>query len=399
MFYFDNEVKGALDLDINFPGPLIDAITGAPPGSFGPDFLTFVNYDVDYLQKTESTGLFGQVEYNLSEKATLIAGLRYTTEDRSMHYENRADSNPNAVVNSCLIPPGDVCGFGFGPTWPGTNHWMDFTSANPLASNINTIDNSNVSGKLGIDYHPSDDMLLFFNISRGFKSGGFNGGFLDFTDGVAESDVPFTEEELTSFEAGIKSTLAGGSIRFNATAFYYDYKDYQALTFAGLSQFITNADADVQGVDMELAFLKLDDWDIKFGASILDTNVDEVTVRGGATFTGVEMVQAPGSSINGVIRYYVSEQLSFQIDFNHQGDQYFDITNSAVSKEDAFTVFNARVGYQVNDSLYISAYLKNFTDEEYRVYTFDFTGPAGFNQQFYAPPSWFGVTFAYSMGE
>ena len=115
-------------------------------------------------------------------------------------------------------------------------------------------------------------------------------------------------------------------------------------------------------------------------------------------FNNVEMVQAPELSLNGIVRYYATESLSFQIDFNHQGEQYFDITNSERSKEDAYTVFNARVGYEVTDNLTVSAYIKNLTDEEYRVYTFDFTGPAGLNQEFYAPPSWYGVTFSYLFG-
>lgn len=398
LFYFENEVTGALDIDVNYPGPIVDGITGAPPGTFGTDLVPFFNYDVDYLQKTDSSGLFGQLEYEISERFTLIAGLRYTQEERSMNYQNRTDGNPDALLNFCLITPGDVCDFGLGGGWPGTDTYLDFTSSNPAVGGLNKINNNNLSGKIGLDYHPDEDVLVFFNVSKGFKSGGFNGGFLDFTDGIVEADVPFEEENLTSYEAGLKSTLADGAIRFNATVFYYDYKDYQALTFSGLSQFITNADATVQGLDMELTFLESDDWDVSLGASFLDTEVDQVSIRGGQTFTNTQMVQAPELSFNGVIRYYATEDLSFQIDFNHQGEQFFDITNSDVSKEGAYTVFNARVGYQVNDDLNISAYIKNLTNEEYRVYSFDFTGPAGLNQNFYAPPSWYGVTFSYLFG-
>lgn len=397
-FYFTNEVTGALDIDVNYPGPLVDEITGSPAGTFGSDLLPFFNYDVDYLQKTDSVGLFGQVEYKLSEKFTLTSGLRYTQEDRSMNYQNRTDGNPDAVLNFCLITPGDVCDFGFGSGWPGTNTFLDFTDANPAVGKLNNIDNNNISGKIGFDYHPADDVLIFFNIAKGFKSGGFNGGFLDFTDGIVVADIPFDEEDLTSYEIGLKSILGDGAVRFNATAFYYDYKDYQALTFSGLSQFITNADATIQGLDMELTFLNSDDWDISLGASFLDTKVNEISIRGGETFTNTEMVQAPGVSFNGVIRYYATEDLSLQIDFNHQGKQFFDITNSAVSKENAYTVFNARVGYQVSDDLKISAYIKNLSNEEYRVYSFDFTGSAGLNQSFYAPPSWYGINLAYTFG-
>jgi len=397
-FYFENEVDGALDLDINHLGPVLDGITGAPAGTFGTDFVPFLNYDIDYLQETESMGLFGQVEMDLSDKFRLTLGLRYTTEERSMEYVNLTTTNPDAVLNSCLIPAGDVCGFGFGSDFPGTDSYLDFSSNNPdvAAAGLNKLDDDNISGRISLDYQASEDVLVFANIATGFKSGGFNGGFLDFTDGVAVEDVPFDSEELTSYELGVKSTLADGDVRLNATAFYYDYKNYQALSFSGLSQFINNSDATVSGADIELTWLPGDNWDINFGVSLISSEVDEVVVRGAGSVKGSEMVQAPNFSLNGLVRYQATDEMSFQIDFNHQAEQFFDITNSDLSKEGAYTIFNARIGYEISENLSVSAFVKNLTDEEYRVYSFDFTTPAGFNQNFYAPPRWAGVSVAYT---
>lgn len=395
-YYFENEVTGALDLALNFPGPLVDIITGAPEGSFGPDMVNFVDYDVDYVQESESAAIFGQVEVPLNEQFNLTVGLRYTTEERTMVYQNKATGNPDAVVNSCIIPAGDVCDFGFGSDYPGTNHYLNLSSSNPDLGNLGKIDDDNISGRISLDYTPTEDLLVFFNVATGFKSGGFNGGFLDFTDGVTTEDVPFESEELLSYELGFKSTLADGDVRFNASAFYYDYENYQALTFAGLSQFIDNSDATISGADLELIWLPGDNWDISLGASIINSEVDEVSIRGGETHTNNEMVLAPSYSLNGLVRYQATEELSVQVDFNHQDEQFFDITNSEVSKESAYTVFNARVGYEINENLAVSAFVKNLTDEEYRVYSFDFTGAAGFNQNFYAAPRWVGVSVSYT---
>ncbi|WP_339672643.1 TonB-dependent receptor [Dasania marina] len=397
-FYFENEVDGDLSLGVSHFGPVVDGITGAPAGTFGTDLVKFFDYKINYLQKTESAGLFGQLDYDLNDEWLVTVGLRYTQEERSMDYQNRTDGDPSAVLNSCLIPAGDVCGFGFGSSFPGTNTFMDFTDSNPVvaAGDLNELDVDNVSGKIGLDYRPSHDLLVFFNIAQGFKSGGFNGGFLDFTDGVSELDIPFDEELLTSYEVGFKSTMADGDLRLNGTAFYYDYKNYQALTFAGLSQFINNSDATVKGLELEMVWMPSESWDISLGMSALDTEVDEVIVRGVGSVTGSEMVQAPGFTANGLVRYQATDQLSLQVDFSHQADQYFDLSNSDLAKEDSYTVFNARVGYEVNENLTLSAFVKNLTNEEYRVYTFDFTGPAGFNQQFFAPPRWAGVTASYN---
>jgi len=395
-YYFENEVIGGLNLSVNYPGPLIDAITGAPEGSFGPDIIPFVDYDIDYDQDTTSYGLFGQIEKSINDKLTLTVGLRYTSEERTMQYQNIATTNADAVVNSCLIPAGDVCGLVGDNTFPGTNFYFDFTDQNPAAADLTTIDDSNVSGQIGIDYKLNDDTLLFFHVSNGFKSGGFNGGFLDFTDGVSEADVPFDAEVLTSYEGGFKATLADGDIRLNTSVFYYDYENYQALTFAGLSQFINNSDAELSGIDAELTWTPGDKWDIKLGASLLNTEIDSVMVRGVGTVEGTKMVLAPEFTVNGIIRYQATEELSAQLDFNYQGEQFFDITNSEVSTEDAYTVFNARVGYRINDFWKVSAFVKNLSDEEYRVYSFDFTQNAGFIQEFYARPRWVGVNVQYN---
>lgn len=382
-YYFENEVTGALDLALNFPGPLVDNITSSPKGTFGTDMVNFVDYDVDYVQESESSAIFGQVEVPLNDQFNLTVGLRYTTEERTMVYNNKATGNPNAVVNSSLLADKN-------------ESYLNFTSSNPDLGSLGKIDDDNISGRVSLDYTPTEDLLVFFNVATGFKSGGFNGGFLDFTDGVTVEDVPFESEELLSYELGFKSTLADGDIRFNATAFYYDYENYQALTFAGLSQFIDNSDATISGADLELIWLPGENWDISLGASIINSEVDEVSIRGGETHTNNEMVLAPSYSLNGLVRYQATEEISVQVDFNHQDEQFFDITNSEVSKESAYTVFNARIGYEINENLAVSAFVKNLTDEEYRVYSFDFTGAAGFNQNFYAAPRWVGVSVNYT---
>lgn len=403
IYYFDSEADNGLDLNINNPDGFVEfldnlpeadggfggglaALTGYAPGADPGALIPFLTYDVNYKQNTESTGIFGQLEYNLTDNLTLITGLRYTTEERDFDYTNAfGDRDSNGTIdNSDGVLTNFLQELSTFDAFPPA--WFAFDG---------DIDNDNISGKIGLDFRPNEDMLYFVSYSRGFKSGGFNGGFLDLTDGIVPADTPYKEEILNSYELGLKSTMADGALRLNATLFYYDYEDYQALTFSGLSQFIDNSDAEVSGLDLELLWLPSDNWDINLGASFLDTEVDQVTVQG-VTISGTEMVLAPEFSINGLVRYQVTEALSLQVDFNHQGEHYFDITNSDLSKEDSYTVFNARVGYRFNENLNVAAYVKNLNDEEYRVYTFDFTGPAGFNQQFFAPPRWYGVNLTYT---
>lgn len=407
IYYFHSKANNNLTLNVNNPDgfvsfldalPEVDggfegglaALTGYAPGPDPNALIPFVSYDVVYTQKTDSFAGFGQIEYDLTDQFSATLGLRYTTEDRKFDYLNSfgdrdgngSIDNSDGALNSFLYQL-NLLGM-----FPG--EYFAYSGK---------INNDNISGKVGLNFRPNDDVLLYTSFSRGFKSGGFNGGFLDYTDGVVPSDTPYKEEILDAYEIGFKSKLLDKSLRFNASVFYYDYKNYQALTFSGLSQFISNSDAELYGADLDLVWLPMEHLDLQLGASFLHTNVDQVVVQG-TPVMDTEMVLAPKFTLNGLARYEYpfanNRALIFQVDFNHQGAHFFDITNSPVSHEGAYTVFNARAAYRWNEKLTFALWGKNITGEEYRVYTFDFTGPAGLNQQFFAPPRWIGGSLSYT---
>ncbi|MEL7030137.1 MAG: TonB-dependent receptor, partial [Pseudomonadota bacterium] len=312
--------------------------------------------------------------------------------NRSIDYINQAPAGAllNNLVNGIgeanyfSLRPGDVNGFaaavGAGP-------------ADVVAPDASQLDDDNITGKATIDWQATEDLLVYATWSRGFKAGGFNAGFLDQTDFITSDLVKFDNEVLTSYEGGFKWTAPNGLIRVNASGFYYDYEDFQALTFQGLSQFITNGDATFFGGEAEVGVRPIEGLDAQFGISLLDTDVDGVTVQG-VTLNNREAVLAPNVTANGFIRYGLpvwAGELAGTFSFNYQGEHFFDITNSDLSKEDGYVLFDMRIEYEPEDSFWEIAFFgRNLTDKEYRVYTFDFTGPAGFNQQFFGPPRWWG---------
>ena len=377
---------------------LTEALTlsGTPSlATADPDtLLPAILYDVNYEQNTQSISGYGQVEYALSEAVKLTGGLRYSNEDKDMEYLN-------------AMPDGYLLNDAFGGIL-GMQSWMDFrTGANNNATGIpdldagvvgglNNIDGSNLSGKIGIDYTPNDNTLLYASVSRGFKSGGFNAGFSDATDGIKTSQIPYDEEILTSYEAGIKWSSESGKISVNAAAFYYDYKDFQALTFQGLSQVITNSDATYKGAEIEIGARPTDGLSMQLAASLLDANVEGVSVNG-EFLADRRPVLAPKFTASGFIQYEkpvaaLKGFLSGNMSFNHQGAHYFDITNSPQSHENAYTLVDARIAYRNEaGTIELAGFVKNLFNTDHRVYTFDFGAIAGFNQQFYGKPRWFGI--------
>ncbi len=76
-------------------------------------------------------------------------------------------------------------------------------------------------------------------------------------------------------------------------------------------------------------------------------------------------------------------------------DQYLEGTNSQVSLEPSYAVWNASLVYRAGDQgLGLSVYVKNVTNEQYRLYNLDL-GLLGFIEQVFAPPRTYGVTAQY----
>lgn len=369
--------------------------------------LPFITFDVNYTQDTESYAGFFQFDYDLTDRLTFTGGIRYTNDQRDIQYLNAAPAGP--LLNDFFNIPD------LEPTAPGltlfelfgstAGNYFDFTdaglAARGLSTDLNNIDDSAVTGRAVLEFQATDDVLLYASYNRGFKSAGFNTGFLDSSDGLMPTDAPYDSETLNAYEAGFKGLFGGGRFKLNASGFYYDYEDFQALTFQGLSQFITNAEATFYGGEVEAAAYLAEGLEASVALSVLETNVDGVQdLNSGTTLNDLEAVLAPNFTLNGSLSYEreaFDGTLKGTVDFNYQGDQFFDITNSAVSEEDGYSLVNLRLAYTggQDDNYEVAFFVNNVADTEYRVYTFDFTGIAGLNQQFFGPPRWYGGSLTY----
>ena len=87
--------------------------------------------------------------------------------------------------------------------------------------------------------------------------------------------------------------------------------------------------------------------------------------------------------------------LTFQLDANYSSKVFFDIVNQDIASQKSYWVWNGSVSYRFNDNFEMSFWGKNLLEEDYKVYTFDFSDFFGFNQQMYGPPRWYGVTLRY----
>jgi iron complex outermembrane receptor protein len=260
---------------------------------------------------------------------------------------------------------------------------------------IDTIDYGDWAGRVQLNFKPSDDALVYLAYNRGIKGGNWS---LDPLGFVAEQDLKHDPEKLNSYELGFKTDFMGGSARLNGAVYFYDYKDYQAFSIFNLTPQVTNSDAESMGGELEFTVSPTEGLDFMVGAAYIDSEVESVPDVFGGVITDVDFPTAPELSLNVLGRYGWSAlggELAVQLDGQWNDDQFLEGTNSNASFESSYSVWNGRISYDMGDKgLGIAVWVKNLTDEEYRIYNLDL-GLLGFIEQVYAPPRQYGVTVSY----
>ena len=343
-----------------------NAILG-PDASGAPEYIPYQN--VTWDMQTETWAVFGQYEYDLTDKLTAVAGARWGTEDKTFDA---------TWVSQVGDPAND----------------LDFTNA--AVGDLNRFDKDNTSYNLRLNYNVTDDLLTYVGTARAYKAGTFNMGFFP----LPIDDIPVGQEELTSYEMGFKSTFADGLARLNGAVFYYDYQDAQTFAFDGttLTSFLFNNDAEVIGAELELQASPWEGWDFVLGTSYLDTTLKDVQEPGGA-IKDRDMVLAPQLSANALVRYSFDAfggTAALQADGTYNDDQYFDAFNSPALEEGSYMMGNVRASWTSGDDHWTTTvFVENVTDEEFRGNALDLTGALGMVEEVWSRPRWAGVTVGY----
>lgn len=341
--------------------PLVESIDPISfPGGFDPDGASgvapiFFSRTLN-SQKTESFAVYGQIEFELTDRLNATVGGRYTTESR--------DFTSSVIFEE--------------PTF-------EF----PLFDFADGVDNDAFSWRFALDYHLQDDILLYASYSTGFKSGGFNGGFL--FDPVALQ--PFDKETLSAYEAGFKSQFFDRRVMLNASGFYYDYKDLQVFTLVNTggvpTQALDNAaDARIYGFEMELGAEPVENLNVNLSLGYLDTELQNFQSSFGLDLSGNELALAPKWSVSGIVARdwpVASGTLTTQLNVNYRSHVFFSTENNPLIAQDGYALLGARIQYQrENSSWYMAVFGTNLTDKEYLSYAVDLSD-FGFNQLMIAP--------------
>jgi iron complex outermembrane receptor protein len=347
-------------------------------------------------QSTEAWAAFGQLTIPFGEMWEFTGGLRYTEEERDWRgatfigtFANLDEAYASGAfrLSQLPLPDGD----------PGQGGPLDFPT---------TVKKDKVDYQAVLKFKPNDDSMYYLSVSEAFRSGGYSSAVL-FSQAALE---PYGPETLTAYEAGLKLSLADNRVRFNASAFYYDYVDFQATFVRGAeaSARLQNAgDVEIIGMEASVDWLPIQGLSISAGLSLLDTEIVETDVsllplEGGdpVSIEGNEIPNAPAFTFSGRLRYEtpITDTLAaaFQTDFTVVDEHFLEPNNREFLKEDGYSIVNARISLMPQNGPWeVSAWVKNIADEEYRTAAQDISVALGFSEIVPGLPRTWGVDLEY----
>src|SRR5262249_19793871 len=242
---------------------------------------------------------------------------------------------------------------------------------NPLFPPITLEDHwSSWTPKLGLEVHLSSRSLLYSSVSQGFRSGGFNGRPLG-TDEL----LAYAPEKLTTYEIGLKSELLQRRLRLDVAAFYSQYRDIQltltTVSSTGLPIVVTgNAGAArLQGLEMDLTASVTDGFRVQASTGYLDNRYTQLR-QGTAVPRSGRLPVSPRFTLSTSAEYTLPlpahSRLTTRIDYSYTSPYNYLFDNPALSWQNGFGLWNARLAYGPDtDSWELAAFVLNATDRRH----------------------------------
>jgi len=403
--------------DLQFSGELEDYPISWSTGFFylqeRLDYTQFTRVDedvainpsyVEYIQDTQSLGVFASADWDFLDDFTLSLGGRYNWERK------RFDAQ---IVLDPILSPDDRClPTQFGPT---------------QCTRTDTFDH--MTGEVKVSYVFDDSRTMYMKYNHGWKGAQYNardGRNRRFATDVADP------ETIDAFETGFEASWFDGRVSLDGALFWYKYKNYQVFTFTNNAgeppqRVVLNADdAELYGAELEATIEPIDAlvMDVRFGwleSRFLDFT-DSVVIRTETQgnrrivtdFNGNPLPNAPRFKIAGSISYALEVPsvgtITPRWDFTWTDDVAFDPSGGRGSPDvlgnpfmpantigqQALLLQNFRLGYAVeNGGLEIAGWVRNLTNETYKTLAFDASAGPGLVGNLVGEPRTYGLSATF----
>lgn len=276
--------------------------------------------------KVDNLAAYGNLTWHLTSRFSLSGGLRYSWEEKR------------------------------------------FRGFDPFGVPLNLKDSwESITPRIGAEFKPSDDVLVYGSYSEGFKSGTFNNGNDPFQPRRVEP------EEVSAYELGLKTQWFGRRLTLNGAVFWNDYRGQQlqvptsAFTFA----FVNVASSRIYGAELEMQARISRALSIDGSVGWLDTKITDVDVATPGVVKGAKLVRTPAfsSNLGATLDVPVAGWGSViaRADWSHKSSTEGDFTNNPNVRTRAYDVVNLRAGLRFAKRWEVSAWVRNLFDKKYEV--------------------------------
>ena len=353
-----------------------DLIPGSVPGAFG------FQGAYDFEQKDKSKAAYVQISYEVAPKLNISGGIRYTKDDISISYPDPTGINRLTIASASKSATK--------PSW-----------------------------LVGIDYKPTDSLLLYFNHRGSWRTGGFNGTAPPVTNPNGSVACPqfaanpaacypesFGPETTYDFELGAKYSGRPGGIPvvFNVALYDQEISNVQRSPYFGIAAIAVNVPhARVRGVELDGsispapwlqlggAFTYTDAKytsnkvvDVNFGTYYFGPYGDTPKYSGSAYFRAA--TDLPGDKGELVLRGEVYAQSSFY--YSNLAD-----TTAPGTQLDGYALVNGRIEWNgiFGTQVSAAAYVNNLTNKQYYTGGISLSSVTGENAALPGAPRMYGV--------
>ncbi|MCK0067915.1 TonB-dependent receptor [Kordiimonas laminariae] len=379
------------------------AAAGIPTGVFQQE--TFTNF-----ADNVSLDVFAEVEVDLTERLTFIAGGRYSHDNKETSFSSAVEI-PNPLT----------------PLIVGTPALLAGNSNGVISSDDFDVDSTfgGFSWRAVLLYALSEDANIYFNYSRGRRPEVIEDSFTTNPDAsVTPAFTLISEETVNSFELGAKGSFMDNRLTVEGALYYYDYKNFQTSVAvdAGPGQpprfeNVNGGTADSYGFEIGFDAKPTDNLNIFVTYAYNRGRFNETDDEGNAqVFGGNQFRLSPDHSFSAGFHY--EHELDFgtffltptytwksEVYFEDDNQDDFAVVDPASgstlfvvpgTREDSFGLMNIRAGLRLMEGrLTIQGYMDNVFDKEYIIDGGNTGGSFGIPTFIAGPPRTYGLGLSY----
>lgn len=335
--------------------------------------------------KLDAFALFMNNDIKVTDELSIVAGVRYANERIS-------------------LSGGTFLASGLANGYPTTILEPALSDAALVPAGRNPNKSTGTTFKIGVTYEPHlniaavDHLMLYANISTGFRSGSFNADFAT----AQESITALNPERITAYEAGFKSTLFDRRLTLNGAIFHYKFEDgFINVDVPGtiIPVTVNAANIGLTGIEMEGRLKLFRGLSLHGGFGWLDAAIESDITSANVSLKGDRPVNAPEwtHNVGADFTTDLGSDLQFSIsgDANYRSSQYMEAVNGPANLEPGYWLVNARASIGPKGGAWqASVWVNNLTKTIYRTYINDL--PAlGYVVNTYGNPRTAGVTLSF----